>query len=73
MPEKNATVGAAPAREQGSDTNSTFSSATALEWCREEGNDRWPLSFHYPPFEHLGVKQSDHAVTTKNIKVGEKL
>ena len=24
-------------------------------------------------YEHLGVKQSDHAVTTKNIEVGEKL
>ena len=73
MPEENATVGVAPARDQDSDTNSTFSGGTALVGCREEGIDRWPLSLHYPPYEHLGVKQSNHAVTTKDIKVGEKL
>ena len=73
MPEENATIGVAPARDQGSDTDSTFSSASALDGCKEEGDNRRPVALNYPFFELSGFKLSDHAVTTKDIKVGEKL
>ena len=45
MLEENATIGVAPTRDQGSDTDSTFSSATALGGCIEVGNNRCPVSF----------------------------
>ena len=73
MPEENATVGVAPARDQGSDTNSTFSSATALGECKEEGNYRWPLSLHYPLSGLSEVKQNNQAMTIDSIPIDVKL
>lgn len=45
MLEENATIGVAPARDQCSDTDSTFSCAIALRGCIEVGSNRQPGSF----------------------------
>ena len=46
--------------------------ATFSDGREERVYNRWPVTLQYPPYERLGAKQSSHAVTTKNIKVGKK-
>ena len=47
--------------------------ATTPNGCEEERHNRWHVSLQWPLHELLGVRQDDHTVTTKNIKVGEQL
>ena len=70
MPEQNVATGVARASDQGFDNDSVLSSPTSPDRREEEGNNRWPVSLQYPLHERFGVSQGDHAVATKNSKVG---
>ena len=73
MPEQSAVTGVAPARDQGFDIDSNILSTASLDEREEKGHNRWPVTLQYPLHELLGVRQGEHAMTTKNVKVGEEL
>ena len=72
MTGQKATIGVAPARDQGPDTDSTLSIATSLDGREEAGNNRWPVSLQDLLHELLGAKQGDQALATENFNVDAK-